>query len=109
MTECSICLEEFKTPVKLKCEHYFCLNCIMKCENSCPLCRENIINEYELNKCCNCKTNINTFFNCSQYTKKGFCRFCKKKSLNSIKKIYFRNKIINDNKINNKIIHNTFL
>lgn len=79
-------------------------------KNSCPLCREIIINEYEFNECCNCKTNIITFFNCSQYTKKGYCRFCKKKSLDSIKKIYFKNKIIDDIKINNnKIIYNTFL
>ena len=42
---CSICLNTFKSKVKLSCSHQFCKNCIYKwmlTNNSCPMCRKDI-------------------------------------------------------------------
>jgi len=50
MTDCSICLEEFKKDDKF---HY---NCIIN-NNCCPLCRTNITSE----ELCKGNHNINTF------------------------------------------------
>jgi hypothetical protein len=41
--ECPICMEFLKQPVKLKCSHVFCLNCINRLADrkvkKCPMCR----------------------------------------------------------------------
>lgn len=44
--DCSICQENFKIPVRLKCSHIFCTDCItewLATRSSCPLCRANIL------------------------------------------------------------------
>ena len=38
-TECCVCLEEQKCIPYNWCNHYICTDCIIKCKNSCPLCR----------------------------------------------------------------------
>ncbi|XP_060615435.2 E3 ubiquitin-protein ligase TRIM7-like [Anolis sagrei] len=47
---CSICLEYFKDPVSLECEHNFCRHCVTQCweksgnsETSCPQCRKEVL------------------------------------------------------------------
>ena len=43
---CSICLENFKSKIKLNCSHKFCKLCIynwMFTNNTCPMCRAEII------------------------------------------------------------------
>lgn len=110
MTECSICLEDFKSPVELKCKHSFCLNCIIKCnDNLCPLCRVVIINKNDIEDCCKCTVNIKTPFKCKQYNRKGKCRICNKKSIEYFKKNYFKNKFNNMNEYDNIFIYNTLV
>ncbi|KAK5970618.1 Zinc finger C3HC4 type [Trichostrongylus colubriformis] len=39
---CSVCHENFSSPIKLSCSHIFCTSCIdrwLECENTCPICR----------------------------------------------------------------------
>ena len=45
MEDCTICLEEIKESITLKCSHSFCYNCIdewYKQKQTCPLCRKKI-------------------------------------------------------------------
>lgn len=45
---CSICHDEFKTPVLLECQHIFCEVCVCKWldrEQTCPLCRAKIADD----------------------------------------------------------------
>jgi hypothetical protein len=72
---CSICLEDIniikEDIVKLNCNHIFHLDCISKVENnSCPLCRGDILNG------CPGNHNVKTFFNTSQVKKKNGLRYC---------------------------------
>nr|CCA15828.1 conserved hypothetical protein [Albugo laibachii Nc14] len=44
-TDCSICYERMKRPVKLSCSHIFCEECVSEWldrEHSCPLCRASV-------------------------------------------------------------------
>ncbi|KAK7595576.1 hypothetical protein V9T40_013401 [Parthenolecanium corni] len=46
--QCSICHDEFKTPVLLECQHIFCEICVTKWldrEQTCPLCRAKIVDD----------------------------------------------------------------
>ena len=76
MTDCSICLEDNNdTKIKLNCGHEFHFDCIIKVENnSCPLCRDVIINEPI------CNGGHFTYFNTSFVNKKGKCILCDKKT-----------------------------
>ena len=47
--ECSICLQLMVDPCKLKCDHRFCLQCLnqlMPKQDSCPLCRVEIAEQF---------------------------------------------------------------
>ncbi len=54
--ECAICMEALdssKNFAKTNCKHSFCLSCLMqslKTNNTCPLCRTNIVNEKPKNE-----------------------------------------------------------
>lgn len=88
MTECCICFEPLDSNkiIKLKCNHTFHYDCALKIKNNkCPLCRGFIINE---NICLG--SHINYFYS-SNFTKKGKCTICKKKSY----KYYLKELIIN--------------
>ena len=97
MSECPICLDNLEKPVKLNCNHSFCYKCIIQCSNNCPLCRTEILNknDIDIEECCKCTINNKIHFYCNQYTKKGKCRICRKKSINFLKKEYFLTKIKN--------------
>lgn len=47
LTNCSICFENMKDNIKLKCDHVYCNRCIKKWltekSNTCPTCRKEII------------------------------------------------------------------
>lgn len=81
---CCICLDNFNPTchkVRLACNHEFHYDCIIKVSNNtCPLCRQEIINEPI------CKGNHITFFNSSFINKKGKCSICKKMSLKFLMK-----------------------
>jgi len=111
MTECAICLECLNLPVKLNCNHSFCYECIIKCDNNlCPLCRNVVINKNDIENCCKCSVNIKVPFQCTQYTRKGNCRLCKKKSLKYFKNNYFKSKLGNIEKNNySNCIYNTLV
>ena len=86
-TKCSICLVSLKgvhSDITItRCNHLFCTTCILnsvKYKNTCPLCRQEIINEPI------CKGNHITFFNSSFINKKGKCSICKKMSLKFLMK-----------------------
>ena len=38
-TDCCVCLEEQKCIPFNWCNHYLCVNCIIKCSDKCPYCR----------------------------------------------------------------------
>ena len=44
LTECSVCLEDFRDPQKLPCDHTFCRSCVDRIEDSgnvkCPMCNQ---------------------------------------------------------------------
>ena len=46
ITDCSICFENMKDNIKLKCDHIFCNRCIKKWltekSNTCPTCRKEV-------------------------------------------------------------------
>lgn len=86
MNQCCICLDDINenNKIKLKCNHEFHLNCILiNNKNSCPLCRQIIIDhDYCLNN-----HNNNLYFYTPTIKKNGTCLICNKKSL----KYYLKN------------------
>lgn len=45
---CSICQEDFNSPIMLKCRHIFCENCVLQWfdrQSTCPLCRATIVSD----------------------------------------------------------------
>lgn len=43
MEECEICYEEMKNKTFLPCHHFLCNECYQKISNTCPFCRQPII------------------------------------------------------------------
>lgn len=86
---CPICITDFITNesvINLDCNHKFHIECLKNVKsNSCPLCRCKIIeDETDL-----CTETHYSYFAAGNFTKKGKCRFCQKKSF----KYYLKQKM----------------
>ncbi|KAI6651027.1 hypothetical protein LOD99_5604 [Oopsacas minuta] len=85
--QCSICLNDVKDKVSLKCDHSFCYECLVKwcaTKETCPLCRCKISELNEINKSLPSQRMIATFVcECgnvwkSKYAYNGITQGCKK-------------------------------
>jgi hypothetical protein len=78
---CSICFEEYQTPIKLHCLHIFCLKCITRAiyqvNHNCPLCR-NPIQQSIINKLDNIRyfeqNNISNIYILYRYGRRSYER-----------------------------------
>eukprot|EP00800_Vazella_pourtalesii_P017417 TRINITY_DN529_c0_g2_i1.p1 TRINITY_DN529_c0_g2~~TRINITY_DN529_c0_g2_i1.p1 ORF type:complete len:454 (-),score=75.41 TRINITY_DN529_c0_g2_i1:355-1716(-) len=88
--QCSICLNDVRDKVSLKCEHSFCYECLVKwcaTKETCPLCRSKITQLNEMDRSLPNQRMVATFFcTCgnkwkSSYAYNGIkqgCRVCKR-------------------------------
>ncbi|XP_050407516.2 E3 ubiquitin-protein ligase TRIM33 [Patella vulgata] len=104
---CSICLYDFKHPVKIDCQHSFCFICLedyvnktsAKDQFQCPLCRC-LINVgdrgVQLNTEANSTINIPKCDVCTEDTSQYFCRDCDQYLCNSCRTMHDKIKICKD-------------